>query len=340
VLIWTAEGYGTGVLVDADKGLVVTANHVPGKLDQATVVFAEFDARGRVIAERAHYFADGTPRGVEATVIARHPKADLAVLQLATPPKGAVALPLAADSAAPGQAVHVIGNACLSRNAVFGNRSGEVDSVYQMPPSPEYIMAAKVVATSIATNKGDSGGPVFNDRGELVGIVSSGTICWGTGFKADKNDVAVIARHPLAGQQVVNLSIDVTEVRAILQEATRVVTAKPAADKKTTGPAKKATTPVSTEKARSLVGGRWVCQVKDGQTVEFEIAFAADGTYTVTMSDADGTILNSARGKYDYADGSLTLRPEIGGESTVAVTWVSADELTFPINDVSYTWKR
>ncbi len=316
VLILTADGsMGTGVLVDADQRLVVTAAHVPGDNETVTVVFADFDERGRVIAERVHYFPDGRPRGGEAKIIARAAGADLALLQLAELPAGAVAVPLAADSPAPGAAVNVIGNASLLRNALFGTRSGKVDSVYQNEPTTEFPLVAKVVATSIATNKGDSGGPVLNDDGQLVGIVSSGTICWGTAKVAAPAVQEKIAEHPLARQQAVNLSIDVTEVRTLLKQA--------AADRPVVAPAARPAKAV-----RSLVGGKWAfTRVADNDILTSEVVFRADGTFRRTVSGMDGVLVHSERGTYGCADGRLTIRPE--GEEPVEMhmKWSGDDEV-------------
>ena len=321
VLINTPKGYGTGVLVDAEKRLVVTADHVSADDDNITVVFAEFDARGRVIAERSHYFTDSKPRGIAATVLLRRPDCDLMVLQLASLPKGVQVLPLAADSAALGQDVHVLGNASLARNALFGTRSGQVDSVYRNEPTSDIRLKARVVASSIAANKGDSGGPILNDRGEIVGIVSMATVTWATARKAGPEAEKFIADHPLARQQVVTLGIDVTEIRAILQAAK---SAEPR-------------TPVVGMPGRALASTNWTCEIGNG--VE-DIVFRADGTYMMTTSDAEGVLVDSQRGRYTYAEGRLTLSPTQGEPTITTVTWTGNDRFTFTVHGNQRIWTR
>ncbi len=283
VLILTADGsIGTGVLVDADRRIVVTANHVPGTNDTVTVIFADFDERGRVIAGQRCTLLPGRPAAGRSRPRSIH----------RTSAKGRPGRCFQPGGAAHGSgrrcrwpqtarrrrrsAVHMIGNASLLRNALFGTRSGKVDSVYRNEPTEKFPLVAKVVATSIATNKGDSGGPVLNDKGELVGIVSMGSICWGTAKKSGPIEKEKIAEHPLARQQAVNLSIDVTEVRALLKQAgdARPVVAR-----------KREQGAPSVKAARSLVGGKWAfTRVADNDVLTSEVVFRADGTFRRTVS--------------------------------------------------------
>ena len=198
VLIVTPNSHiGSGVLVDVERGLVVTADHVLGKSDTVAAVFPEFDRAGRPITEKAHYAKSGGAIG--GKVLARRATCDLALIQLESIPTSARAITLSADGAREGQAVHVIGHSNIGNGAVFGCVSGQVRNVYTNKPSAKIPLAGRVVLTSVATNKGDSGGPVINDDGELVAIVSGGT----SGGPADR-------------QQVVDHSVDVSEVRTLL----------------------------------------------------------------------------------------------------------------------------
>ena len=206
VLIYTpSHSIGAGTLIDRDQRLVVTANHVPGKDDKVIVFFAEMNADGQPIADLEHYTRNGARLAIQGTVIAREARCDLALIRLETLPDRAVALPLAAEPR-PGQAVHAIGHSTIKRNVVFSYSSdGVVRNVYNLEASPKLKLQGRIVETSLPTNKGDSGGPVVNDKGELVAVVSVGTT--GAGTAAD---------DAFANEQVVDLDIAVTEVRKLI----------------------------------------------------------------------------------------------------------------------------
>jgi hypothetical protein len=113
-------------------------------------------------------------------VVARDKKADLAIIQLESLPKEKKAVPLAASSAEPGQSVHSIGNAGKS-GALWGYVPGKVRQVYHKEWKADLggrvlTFKAKVVETDSATNPGDSGGPLLNDKGELVGVTEGGAV--------------------------------------------------------------------------------------------------------------------------------------------------------------------
>jgi S1-C subfamily serine protease len=201
VLILTEEGgLGSGVLVDAEHRLVATANHVPGKNETVYVMFPEFDRTGRPVTETARYLGRNSLPAIRGKVIDRRPNIDLALIQLESVPLQARAMPLSAKGSREGQTVHVIGNSNYASGAMFGCVSGQVRNVYTKEAGPTSSLAGRVVLTSVATNRGDSGGPVINDAGELVAIVSQGTTGDGK-----------------SSQQVVDYSIDVSEVRSLLE---------------------------------------------------------------------------------------------------------------------------
>jgi serine protease Do len=194
---------GSGALVDLKRRLVVTNWHVVGDSDEVLVIFPSYDVKGKLIAETAHYVAgakqlqrDG--RLVAGRVVGRLRERDLALIELTQVPKDARALPLAAESAKPGQRVHSIGNPASS-DALWVYTRGAVRQVYMRTflLDGDFKVRARVVETQSPVNHGDSGGPVVNDRGELVAIVQSTA-------NADK-------------VHLVSIFIDVSEVRALLQ---------------------------------------------------------------------------------------------------------------------------
>src|SRR5262249_29889504 len=118
---------GSGSLIDRRRGMILTNYHVVGNIREATVHFPAHRSDGTVIAERDYY---RRKPGIHGRVMARDPRADLAIIQLASVPDGAQALVLARESPAPGQTVHSIGNPGGS-GALWVYTPGKVRQVYQ-----------------------------------------------------------------------------------------------------------------------------------------------------------------------------------------------------------------
>jgi S1-C subfamily serine protease len=193
--VWVIAGTttGTGSLVDGPRRLVVTNHHVVGDKQNVDVLFPAF-RNGRVVAERDYYIKN-TQR-IRGRVVMRDGRRDLAVIQLDGLPADALPLPLAKDSAAPGQRVHSVGNPSVS-GALWVYTAGNVRQVYQrsFKLKDGREINARVVETQSPINSGDSGGPVVNDSAELVAVVQS----------YEGNDARLVSTF-----------IDVTEVRAML----------------------------------------------------------------------------------------------------------------------------
>jgi len=191
---------GSGSLIDANRRLILTNFHVVGDDETGFVSFPIFQ-NGKLVAERDAYRAPG--RRIPAKVVARDPKRDLAVLQLEGPvPAEARAVKLAKDSPSPGQHVHSIGNPGAS-GALWVYTEGSVRQVYHnkihsmdRDTGKAFDIDARIVETQSPVNAGDSGGPVVNDKGELVAVVH--------GHLSD------------AQARSVSIFIDVSEVRDLL----------------------------------------------------------------------------------------------------------------------------
>jgi len=194
---------GSGSLIDKDRRLVLTNYHVVLDNPSAKVFFPYF-RDGQPVAEKDYYRDRAKRLAIDARVVALDKKADLAILRLDSIPEGAEAIPLATGSPDPGDTVHSIGSAGKS-DALFGYVKGAVRQVYkkewkaEVAPKRVATFEAKVVETDSPTNPGDSGGPLLNAKGELVGVTEGGAL----------------------NAQLLSTFVDVSEVKSLL--ATRAV---------------------------------------------------------------------------------------------------------------------
>ncbi len=160
---------GTGVLVDAERKLVITNYHVVGDARAAVIFFPEIKD-GQPIVSRQHYLTNVKRLGTRGRVVGVDRKRDLALVELEQLPSGAKAIPLATSSIGPGEQVESIGNPGATE-ALWVYTSGTVRAVYQKKfrtGAGEHDF--KVVETQSPINSGDSGGPVVNSQGQLVAV--------------------------------------------------------------------------------------------------------------------------------------------------------------------------
>jgi len=141
------QSLGSGVIVDANKGYVLTNNHVVEGADDISVTIA-------------------SGRTVKAKVLGTDPDTDLAVLQI--PTDKLTALPVAdSGKVRVGDFVVAVGDPFgLGQSVTSGivsalGRSGLRGTGYQ-----------NFIQTDASINPGNSGGALVNLRGELVGINS------------------------------------------------------------------------------------------------------------------------------------------------------------------------
>lgn len=135
-------GSGSGVIV-SDEGYIITNNHVVEGAVQLAVVFADSSRR-------------------DAELVGTDPLNDIAVLKVEGELPGVAAI---GDAAAlqPGEQVLAIGSPLGNfRNTVT---AGVVSALNRSVGSMEGL-----IQTDTAINSGNSGGPLINLRGEVVGI--------------------------------------------------------------------------------------------------------------------------------------------------------------------------
>ena len=136
-------GSGTLVAVSESLGLVVTNWHVVR------------DAKGQIVV----VFADGFRSG--ATVVRTDRDWDLAALAIWRP--SARPVPLAAQPPRPGEPLTIAGYGSGRYRAITGRCTQYVAPARNQP--------FEMVELSAGARQGDSGGPIFNDRGELAGVL-------------------------------------------------------------------------------------------------------------------------------------------------------------------------
>jgi len=214
----TMPGLGSGVLISAD-GKVVTAAHVVQTADEIKVEFKNGEF-------------------VPAKVLTSDPAADVALLQLERVPAGAVVAKFGdSDEAEVGDEVFVVGAPVgMGHTLTVGHISA------RRKPNTMYggLSRAEFFQTDTAINQGNSGGPMFNMAGEVIGIVShiiskSGGF-EGLGFVVTSNLARrlLLDQHPFwSGVESFMLSGDLARVFNLPQSAgllvQRVASNSPAA---------------------------------------------------------------------------------------------------------------
>ena len=163
---------GTGVLVDTERKLMITNAHVVGDSRKVVVFFRE-SKHGAPIVKKRHYLDNILKIGLRGNVIAVDRKRDLALVELNRLPADAKAIQMAEQSTSPGSQVDSIGNPGAS-DVLWVYTSGKVRSVYEKKfRTSTGDHQFKVVETQSPINTGDSGGPVVNSDGKLIGIAQS-----------------------------------------------------------------------------------------------------------------------------------------------------------------------
>jgi len=145
------EALGSGFVVDK-SGIILTNNHVVAGADEVVVRLSD-------------------NRRFTARVLGSDPPTDVAVVRLDKPPGDLQTVTLGdSDRVRVGDYVLAIGNPLglgqtvtmgivSAKNRVIGEKLGDVD-----PRFEDFIQ------TDAAINQGNSGGPLFNFRGEVIGI--------------------------------------------------------------------------------------------------------------------------------------------------------------------------
>ena len=175
-----ATSLGSGFVVD-EAGFVATNNHVIQDADEITVIFH-----------------DGSR--LKAEVVGRDAKSDLAVLKVSPPGKLSAIKFGNSDKSRVGDWVIAIGNPFGLGGTVTAGIVSARGRDINSGPYDDYIQ------TDASINRGNSGGPLFNLQGEVIGIntaifsPSGGSV--GIGFAIPTASAESVIRQLVKGGQV------------------------------------------------------------------------------------------------------------------------------------------
>ena len=146
----SATSLGSGFVIDTE-GYIVTNYHVIQDAQEVEVNFSGDDR-------------------VPAKVVGSDPSTDLAVLKIGTQARALTPLPLGnSDAVRVGDAVVAIGNPFGLERSVT---AGIVSALQRDITAPNGYTIDKVIQTDAPINHGNSGGPLLNARGEVIGVNS------------------------------------------------------------------------------------------------------------------------------------------------------------------------
>jgi putative serine protease PepD len=184
----TQQALGSGFVLDK-AGHIVTNYHV---LQGATSVQVSFSNQERL----------------PARIVGRDPSTDLAVLQVHVSSRALMPLPLGdSDLVRVGDAVTAIGNPLGEDRSIT---SGIVSALQRRIYAPNGAAIDHAIQTDAALNHGNSGGPLLNARGQVIGVTSQiqttgssgGNI--GIGFAIPSDTVKTVVAQLIANGQVVH----------------------------------------------------------------------------------------------------------------------------------------
>ncbi|MFL5968803.1 MAG: S1C family serine protease [Gaiellaceae bacterium] len=144
----TQRALGSGFVIDK-SGHIVTNYHVVRAADAIQVSFSNNER-------------------IKAKVVGVDPSTDIALLKVGVKARALKALPLGnSDSVRVGDQVIAIGNPFgLDRSVT----AGIVSAVQRRIEAPNRLSISHVIQTDAALNHGNSGGPLLNAQGQVVGV--------------------------------------------------------------------------------------------------------------------------------------------------------------------------
>jgi len=158
-------------------------------------------------------------QSIDARVVGSDPSTDIAVLKVDTTSSALTSLTLGdSDTVQVGDSVVAIGNPFgLSRTVT----AGIVSAIQRQITAPNRYAIDHVIQTDAPINHGNSGGPLINARGEVIGVnaqietggITEGNV--GVGFAVPSNTVKTVA-----GQLIKNGKVEHAAIGIIAQDVT------------------------------------------------------------------------------------------------------------------------
>ncbi len=295
------EALGSGFVIDK-QGHVVTNYHV---VQNASEVYVNFSRDDRL----------------EAEIIGVDPSTDLALLKVDAHERALTPLTLGdSDVVRVGDEVVAIGNPFgLDRTVT----SGIVSALQRQIQAPNNFTIDKVIQTDAPINRGNSGGPLLNAEGEVIGVntqiatggTSQGNV--GIGFAVPSNTVKkVVAElrahgrvdHAFLGISMQDVDERVAELFNLSAGGVLITEVVPG------GPAERAglrggDTPVVVDGQSYVLGGDVITRA-DGRDVE-----SADALRSLVASKEPGEEIEL---EYQRGDDTDSVTVELGRQPTTA----------------------
>jgi S1-C subfamily serine protease len=148
----TDDGLGSGVVVDA-AGDILTALHVVAGASDISLTFA-----------------DGSQSG--AQVMTREPQNDIAVIRATQPPADIVPATLGNPAAVrPGSEAYALGSPFGLGGSISAGVISGLGRSFKLPDSD--VVLHGLIQIDAAVNPGNSGGPLVDRAGDVIGIVTA-----------------------------------------------------------------------------------------------------------------------------------------------------------------------
>ena len=162
VLLMGDAGYGSGVIIST-KGHVLTNNHVVEHNENLEAILSY------------QYNLDGYEEYVHSIEIIKQDKVkDLALIKINNPRTALRPINISRKVPAIGSRVHAIGHPDLEVWSYTTGYISQIRDEYEWSYEDEFEHMANVYQTQTPVAEGNSGGPLLNDHGNLVGINTFG----------------------------------------------------------------------------------------------------------------------------------------------------------------------
>ncbi len=170
------EGAGSGVITSQD-GYIITNDHVIENAEEIRVTLSN-------------------GKEFRAELVGTDPSTDIAVIKISPPFVLKPAVLGDSDALRPGQMAIAIGNPYRLENTIT---VGVISALNRTLEAKNGFIIKGIIQTDAAVNPGNSGGPLLNSRGEVIGIntaiISSGEGFQGIGFAAPINTAKRVSQE-------------------------------------------------------------------------------------------------------------------------------------------------